>query len=840
MVIICGLIGSSNPALACSIGDGEAMAAKTDKSDRALLSPRSISSSYLGPGGHDYRDGRLAKYLQLRKAERSSAPGGPFPPPPAPTTLEVRVPVILIEYPDAPMTVTASEIEDLMFGSGSSPNMTEYYEEVSYGQFSIDGDVYGPYQVSTDYADYTASDREAFITEAIELADGDIDYSLYDADGDGYVDAVIVVASEYIQVMGYESAHRSSISDYTTDEGMIISDYTSQKEDCIVGVYCHEFGHILGLPDLYTALGACDYNIGDWGLMGQGAYIDPPAHFCGWCKIELGWLDPIEITESVNDQPIGNVEEYGEIYKLSLDGLSPDEYLLVENRQLIGSDAGLPGSGLLIWHIGYEGNNVTLVPAGSGYPDDSNDDESDPFPGLDDVREYIDETFGVEVTDISDSGDIMNADFIIPGSIHGWLFQESSTENDLYAVFFTDDDTGWTTGESGIILHTDDGGENWEEQESGTEEDLRALYFTDSSTGWAVGDGGTILYTSDGGDNWIVQDSGITEDINSVSFIDSSTGWAITDNSTVLSTSDGGSTWTDDSIDTDGELPVDMEFASEDYGFIAGENKTIFYTTDGGASWSDWDGVADELTSSSLEISKMRVFCDNDLWLLGNSNGAYLIWVWEGYVTYLTLGDYKNLADFDFSGDLGIAAGERLVVMNLSDDLGFGLELFSLGSGSSDHRMDNMEWVEVQEWSDNLENAPLAVDVASGSVAYVVGENGMILRYDREDGGPGSGSGPGWTNFTTFPPPESGIPMIDPVTRFNPEWVEVGQAPYWIDPTHTMPDRVRFYLDNGGPVVDWPIPIPTNSAYYRNSEIMEQTIEQQSTSANTRINIINP
>jgi M6 family metalloprotease-like protein len=823
-VIIFGLIGFSSPIPACSIGDDPTIIAKTGKSDSTLLSPRPITASYLGPGGRDYRDGQLAKYLQRRKAARSSAPAGPFPPPAAPTTLEVKVPVILIEYPDAPMTVTTSEIEDLMFGSGSSPNMTEYYEEVSYGQVSIDGDVYGPYQVSTDYTDYAAYDREAFITEAVELSDGDVDYSQYDADGDGYVDAVIVVASEYIQVMGGEPAHRSYISDYTTDEGMIVRDYTSQKEDCEVGTYCHEFGHILGLPDLYATniyLGGAgrDCTIGNWGLMGSGNHNDPPAHFCGWCKIELGWLEPIEITESVDDLSIGNVEEYGEIYKLAIPGMITDEYLLVENRQLIGSDAGLPGDGLLVWHIGYQDEGTVLIPAATGDPEAVASDGSDPFPGSDNAREYIDETFGIEISDISDSGDIMTADFTIPEGIEGWRAQENPAENDLNAVCFTDDDTGWAAGEFGTIIHTDDGGDNWEEQESGTEEDLQALCFTDSSTGWAVGEGGTILYTSNGGDTWEVQDSGVTEDINSVSFIDSSTGWALTNDSTVLSTSDGGSIWESDNLNTDGEVPVEVEFASNDYGFVAGRDGTLFCTNDGGDTWSDWTVVEDEV-SYSIEIAGLRARADNDLWMVGSiSNGYdYLFWIWEGNITYFSL--YNTVFnDVDFEERLGVVAGERIVVMNCDSDYGFGLDLFSL-SGGADHQMDTMEWIEVQEWLDNLEDTPLAVDVVSGDVAYVVGENGLILRYDK-------------------PPLNVLIERersVTPVTLFDPEWAVDNPAVYPIDPTRTMPEQSHYYMDYWKTATDRLNPADT--ANYRDTGILEYAAEQQTISATTPINTI--
>ncbi len=770
-----------------------------------------FSPSYRGPGGHDYRNNRLARVLQRRKA----AVDGGFPPfpPPAREELAVRVPVILIEYPDSPMTVTPAEIEDLMFGSGSSPNMTEYYEEVSYGQFTIDGDVYGPYRVSTDYADYTEDDRVDFITEAVDLADGDIDYSNYDSDGDGVVDAVIVVASEYIQVMGYESAHMSIISNHSTDDGIAVNEYTSQGEDCNLGTYCHEIGHVLGLPDLYSGGSGQTISIGDWGLMGQGNSLDPPAHFCAWSKLELGWLDPIEITESVEDQPIGNVVDSGHVYKLSIPGVAKDEYLLIENRQPVGSDAGLPGDGLLIWHVGYHDpadpdtfvydNRVVLVPAGDGSPDWAASDDTDPFPGSTDTREYTDEFFGLEITDISDSGLLMYADFHIPESIGGWRLQESPLERDLCAVSFTDEEVGWAAGTNGMIIHTDDGGETWMEQKSGTREKLTYLCFLNSSTGWAAGGGGVILKTSDGGNSWEEQYSTTSEDINSISFVDSSTGWALTDGGTLLKTVDGGETWIGAYLDTDEDTPVALEFADGTNGFVAGLNQTVFSSTDGGESWSRWDGVIDELNENNLEISKLRVRADNDLWLLGKASYGYLIWVWEDSVTYFTLEDHNTLNGFDLEENLGVAVGDQMVIMNLRESLGYGLDLFSLDDSSGAHQMDRMEWIEIQDWAGNLDYAPRAVDVASGEVAYAVGDNGLILRYDWESGG---GE---WTSFTHRPPDyDPDVDMEDPVTKRDPDWVVNDPVLDQTDPAEITGARANFYLENRGPVIDLPLPVP--------------------------------
>ncbi len=63
-----------------------------------------------------------------------------------------------------------------------------------------------------------------------------------------------------------------------------------------IGVFCHEFGHAFGLPDLYDTNGGTQ-GIGHWGLMGSGNWNKPtnPAHFEAWSKAELGWLFPTEV-----------------------------------------------------------------------------------------------------------------------------------------------------------------------------------------------------------------------------------------------------------------------------------------------------------------------------------------------------------------------------------------------------------------------------------------------------------------------------------------------------------------------------------------------------------------
>jgi immune inhibitor A len=119
------------------------------------------------------------------------------------------------------------------------------------------------------------------------------------------------------------------------------------------GVLCHEFGHLLGLPELY-APNKPHEGIGIWGLMGQGTWVglgDAPPQLCAWSKLKLGWVDPI-LVDSTRRVTLPSVEQSAQVVKIWAKGPeTPNEYFLIENRQKIGSDRRLPGAGLLIWHV---------------------------------------------------------------------------------------------------------------------------------------------------------------------------------------------------------------------------------------------------------------------------------------------------------------------------------------------------------------------------------------------------------------------------------------------------------------------------------------------------------
>ena len=122
---------------------------------------------------------------------------------------------------------------------------------------------------------------------------------------------------------------------------------------CGLAVMSHEFGHMLGLPDLYARPeNPGSEGAGTWCAMSANPSTTRPQHLSAWCKEKLGWLKPTAVDPAVPQKLVlGPVEDSPrECFKVNI---RPDgsEYLLLENRRKWGFDLDLPGEGLLIWRV---------------------------------------------------------------------------------------------------------------------------------------------------------------------------------------------------------------------------------------------------------------------------------------------------------------------------------------------------------------------------------------------------------------------------------------------------------------------------------------------------------
>jgi len=306
-----------------------------------------------------------------------------------------NVVVLLVDFPDHSRRFAKTEFDRVLFAPGSR-SMRDYYDEVSFHAFSVSGVVVDwimmphpySYYVGDSFGLYSNYPRNAqgLVEDAVRLADPTVDFSLYDNNSDGSVDGLFVVhAGVGAEANGRTSdiwSHKWQLSDpssgcpgsYQTNDGVKVDVYSMEPEELTdnflitPGVFCHEYGHVLGLPDLYnTSTGGpglgifCLMAAGSWGGTPAGS---SPTHLCAWSKYALGWLNPDSLepdgVTSISSAALPAAARTPKAYRLlrnpagedwKEDGSGTGEYFLVENRFQTGFDQGLPGSGLLILHV---------------------------------------------------------------------------------------------------------------------------------------------------------------------------------------------------------------------------------------------------------------------------------------------------------------------------------------------------------------------------------------------------------------------------------------------------------------------------------------------------------
>ena len=259
-------------------------------------------------------------------------------------------------------------------------SMSDYFKAQSGGQFELDFDVVGPVTVSQNASDYGANDSEDndvkpghMVKEAVTLAKSVItDWTPYDWDGDHYVDQVYVVYAgqgeadsddeDAIWPHAWDLAS-SGAGTVSVGTNLRVNSYACGSElngsNAIegIGTMCHEFSHCLGYPDFYDTDYSGGWGMDMWDLMDQGSYNEDgylPAGYTSYERWVAGWTEPIELgAEDVEVTGMKSLQEGGDYY-IIYNPDNKDEYYLLENRQLTGWDAGLPGSGLLILHVDYD------------------------------------------------------------------------------------------------------------------------------------------------------------------------------------------------------------------------------------------------------------------------------------------------------------------------------------------------------------------------------------------------------------------------------------------------------------------------------------------------------
>jgi immune inhibitor A len=298
-----------------------------------------------------------------------------------------KVLVIVIEFSDLASTYSRASFDSMAFNGWPTGTIDDYYTEISYGNLTLSGQALGWYIASNTRAYYGNGQKgwgaypqnaAKLVEEAVDAAEtGGCDFSQYDNDGDGAAESIIIVhagegAETSLDANDIQS-HVSTISAMggtaRTYDGVLVDRYaccpelqaSSPAAHINIGVFCHEYGHILGLPDLYDVsrwcTGISSWGIGAWGLMSFGGWggdvqtPSSPSHMCSWSKIQMGWISPVVMNGYSSTITLQRYEQYADILKIGM-GTRETEYFLVEYRDSsYGFDQSLVRSGLLIYHI---------------------------------------------------------------------------------------------------------------------------------------------------------------------------------------------------------------------------------------------------------------------------------------------------------------------------------------------------------------------------------------------------------------------------------------------------------------------------------------------------------
>lgn len=359
---------------------------------------------------------------------------------------------LLVDFDDNVGQRPASEFEDLLFNRDNPDSMASYYHDISYGNLSVTGEVIGYIRAPQSYSFYTDGqsgtgmsfprNTPGLLRDALAEFCRTDSLARFDQDGDGYVDGIFLVhAGSGAEAESDPNLRRDMIWSHKwvlptpfINNGVRVFAYSTEPEDGRLGVFAHEFGHVLGLPDLYDT-SYRSFGIGQWCLMAGGSWGgggDAPVRMSCWCLQELGWIQPqlLGAAGSLSLTPLEG--DPSQCHRVWTNGQGGAEYFLLEHRQRSGRDSQLPGDGLALWHIDErrsDNSNPVAYKVGLVQADGNKDlelntndgDDGDLFPGSRGVTTVNDDTTpstrsnlgartGVALTSIALAGNSVSVD----------------------------------------------------------------------------------------------------------------------------------------------------------------------------------------------------------------------------------------------------------------------------------------------------------------------------------------------------------------------------------------------------------------------------------------------
>ena len=312
--------------------------------------------------------------------------------------------VILAEFQDVPFTIQDTKriftnyltnedhFTETRYGQNQNyKGVRGYFKDCSYGQFTPEFDVVGPVKLPKPQAVYGEGiyDRmDLLLPDVCEAVDDSVNFADYDANNDGMVDLVYVIYAGYSanyngnketdiwpksgtvnisNTYDGKSIHRYGVSNELAGD----ENKTKGKEKINgIGLFCHEFSHTLGLPDIYAidkkAKNQNDQGMEFWDLMDGGTEVRGgrvPASYLAWEREVMGWMKIDELKKDSSIENLKSIDNSGKAYKI-VNPNNSNEYIVLQSMQKgawnQGWGDGTYGKGLLAYRVSYPYNKVNV------------------------------------------------------------------------------------------------------------------------------------------------------------------------------------------------------------------------------------------------------------------------------------------------------------------------------------------------------------------------------------------------------------------------------------------------------------------------------------------------
>lgn len=329
--------------------------------------------------------GRLLKHHRMPRKESMVPDDYVFPKPQSLFQGEKRGLVILVEFSnnkfsiDDPQATYNSIANEPGYSEGNfKKSVRDYFLEQSDGKFDLKFDVVGPVKLQNLMSYYGGNNEYGndqrpgeMIAEACQAVDDEVDFSIYDWDGNGEVDQVFVVYAGYGEADGAPAStiwpHEWDLYDAMgttlTLDNVVINTYacgneldgTRGQKLAGIGVFCHEFSHCMGFPDFYDKY---NFGMGAWDLMSNGARNGGgynPAEYSAYERMICGWRQPTVLDGPTEVKGMKPITDGGETYIIYCDNPNGTEYYLLENKDK--NDIypyNYSGHGLLVTHVDFD------------------------------------------------------------------------------------------------------------------------------------------------------------------------------------------------------------------------------------------------------------------------------------------------------------------------------------------------------------------------------------------------------------------------------------------------------------------------------------------------------